>query len=234
MHLRLALRRYSVSVLQRAAATAFTVAHAAELHARLQQKCEEGTAVDKALLRISSLFTLQHADLQRCKIDEIIAEEASKTFLTPAGQLRFEWACCHSQMPMELPLRWRLRLLLRPTEKAEPLLSPVDSTWRDDKVTVLVEGAMDPDARGPPATICAGVSDLRRLFVAMERLAGGVDAVDAPTATPLSRDQLRWLLSFLCGEPSDFAFDSLSGTLHAHAAATDAVVTLSDAFPWKD
>ena len=33
--------------------------------------------------------------------------------------------------------------------------------------------------------------------------------------TPLERKRLIWLLSFLCGEPSDFAFDALSGTLEA-------------------
>ena len=31
------------------------------------------------------------------------------------------------------------------------------------------------------------------------------------------RSEAMWLLSFLCGEPSDFAFDSLSGTLETLA-----------------
>ena len=37
------------------------------------------------------------------------------------------------------------------------------------------------------------------------------------TLAPLPRDQLGWLLAFLCAEPSDYAFDFFSGTLEAHA-----------------
>ena len=51
--------------------------------------------------------------------------------------------------------------------------------------------------------------ELTRLLEAMETASTAGDAA----RTPLPRRELIWLLSFLCGEPSDFAFDSLSGTL---------------------
>ena len=36
------------------------------------------------------------------------------------------------------------------------------------------------------------------------------------------RRRLQWLLSFLCGEPSDFAFDALSGILEEHDTDAEA------------
>ena len=83
--------------LRQSAAAAFTDWHASDLSQRLVLKCKEKTEADLALIRAARAFTLQHADFQRCRVDGMgIAEQASKTFRTPAGQLHFEWACLHS------------------------------------------------------------------------------------------------------------------------------------------
>ena len=111
-----AARRFSTgaaTLKQAAAATAFTEWHASDLSARLKGKCSEPTTTNAALLRTADAFTLQHAELHTCHVGQVIAEQTRKTFLSPVGQLHFEWACCHSMMPMELPLRWHCRLLLR-------------------------------------------------------------------------------------------------------------------------
>jgi hypothetical protein len=205
--MRLSARRFCASSdarLRRSAASAFTDWHASDLGSRLLLKCKEPTTNNKLLLRAADLFTLQHADVQQCRIGEVIAEMTHKTFLTPVGQLHFEWKCCHSQMPMELPLRWNLQLLLRPTAERMTLADP---EWNDSNFSVLVAGEMLPDARGPPRTLCKDASGLSSLMKAVE------NAGDSP----LPRSEATWLLSFLCGEPSDFAFDSLSGTLEVHA-----------------
>lgn len=175
------------------ASAAFTAWHAADLAERLEKKCADGTERDQQLLRSASAFTLKHADLQRCVVDEVVAEQANKTFLTPVGELCFDWVSAHSMMPMELPLRWRCDL---------SLVAGPESARR------LLAGEMRPDARGPPKATSAEPDELAALLDAMAVAAGG----------PMQRRDLQWLLAFLCGEPSDFAFDALSGTLEAVAA----------------
>ena len=196
--------------LKKSAAAAFTGWHASELSAALEKKCADNTGSDRALLAVASCFTLQHADVQRCQVGEVAAEVTRKTFATPAGQLHFHWECCHSQMPMELPLRWNLSLLLRPAGHGS-VSSPSDPEWTEEGFVGVAEGAMAPDARGPPMTFSEDVQELARLMEAMET----ASTVGGAGSTPLPRRDLVWLLSFLCGEPSDFAFDSLSGTLEA-------------------
>ena len=212
-------RRFSSSAeahLKRSAVAAFTDWHASDLTCRLLQKCAKNTNADRALLRTARFFTLHFADVQHCTVGDIVAEQCKKTFLTPVGQLHFVWACCHSRMPMELPLRWSCSLLLRPAD-AIWMPTPADPEWHDaGGFAVLAVGAMEPAARGPPTTSFDAAS-LRSLLDAMEKAAAedisAGSAEGASTSTPLSRAELEWLISFLCGEPSDFAFDSLSGTL---------------------
>ena len=198
---------------QAAAAAAFTEWHASDLSARLKGKCSEPTTTNAALLRTADAFTLQHAELHTCQVGQITAEQTRKTFLSPVGQLHFEWACCHSMMPMELPLRWHCRLLLRRAADWRP--DSTDLEWPCDDVSELVAGEMEPSqpgARAAPTTRCSDPRGLAGLLEAMEEVAAVGDAA----ATPLSRRKLTWLLAFLCAEPSDYCFDFFSGTLEAH------------------
>ena len=202
---------------QAAAATAFTEWHASDLSARLKGKCSEPTTANAALLRTAAVFTLQHAELHTCHVGQVIAEQTRKTYLSPVGQLHFEWACCHSMMPMELPLRWQCRLLLRRAADWRP--DSKDLEWTGDDVSELVAGEMQPSQPGtrtPPTTRCSDARGLAGLLEAMEKVAAvGDDAVAPP---PLPRRKLTWLLAFLCAEPSDYCFDFFSGTLEAHEA----------------
>jgi hypothetical protein len=200
---------------QAAAATAFTEWHARDLAARLKGKCSEPTTANAALLRTAAAFTLQHAQLHTCQVGQVTAEQTHKTYLSPIGQLHFEWACCHSMMPMELPLRWHCRLLLRRSAGWRP--NSEDLEWTGDDVSELVAGEMQPSQPGtrtPPTTRCSDARGLAGLLEAMEEVAAvGGDAAATP---PLSRRKLTWLLAFLCAEPSDYCFDFFSGTLEAH------------------
>ena len=199
---------------QAAAAAAFTEWHASDLSARLKGKCSEPTTTNAALLRTADAFTLQHAELHTCQVGQITAEQTRKTFLSPVGQLHFEWACCHSMMPMELPLRWHCRLLLRRAADWRP--DSTDLEWPCDDVSELVAGEMEPSqpgARTAPTTRCSDARGLTGLLEAMEEVAAVGDAAATP---PLSRRKLTWLLAFLCAEPSDYCFDFFSGTLEAH------------------
>ena len=188
--------------------SSFTLWHASELHDLLQRKCEEPTETNRALVATAAQFELQHAELQRCTYDQIVAEQYRKDFMTPAGRLRFDWAAVHSMMPMELPLRWRCSLLLQDATDG--------GAWSDDaSSSVLVSGEMQPAGGprpSPPKTECPDPSGLARLVEAMEAAPRPADTGPAPPP----RERLLWLLSFLCAEPSDYAFDSISGTLHAH------------------
>ena len=199
---------------QAAAAAAFTEWHASDLSARLKGKCSEPTTTNAALLRTADAFTLQHAELHTCQVGQITAEQTRKTFLSPVGQLHFEWACCHSMMPMELPLRWHCRLLLRRAADWRP--DSTDLEWPCDDVSELVAGEMEPSqpgARAAPTTRCSDPRGLAGLLEAMEEVAAVGDAAATP---PLPRRKLTWLLAFLCAEPSDYCFDFFSGTLEAH------------------
>jgi len=210
-----AARRLSTSSAA-AAATAFTDWHASDLSARLKGKCFEPTITNAALLQTAAAFTLQHAELHTCCVGQITAEQTRKTYLTPIGQLHFEWACCHSMMPMELPLRWNCRLLLRRAADWRPE-SAADLEWTGGDVSELVAGEMQPSqpgARAPPTTRCLDARGLQGLLEAMEEVAAvGCNAAATP---PLPRRKLTWLLAFLCAEPSDYCFDFFSGTLEAH------------------
>ena len=203
-----------VAHLKRSAAMAFTEFHARDLNARLLSKCKDQTTIDQSLQRAAACFTLQYADIQRCRVGEVIAEVTQKSFLTPVGQLHFQWSCCFSQMPMELPLRWSCALLLRPLDGSGWAPHPADPAWSEDGFATLVAGEMFPDTRGPPSTSCEDEQGLASLLAAMETASRCTD--DDSTDASLARRDCEWLLSFMCGEPSDFAFDSLSGTLSAH------------------
>ena len=196
-------------------ATAFTDWHASDLSARLLGKCSETTVTNAALLRTATAFTLQHAELHTCRVGQVTAEQTRKTYLTPVGQLHFEWACAHSMMPMELPLRWNCRLLLRRAADWRP--DSEDLEWTDDGVSELVAGEMQPSqpgTRDPPTTRCSDVRGLASLFAAMEEVAAA--SGDAAATPMLSHRKQTWLLAFLCSEPSDYCFDFFSGTLEAH------------------
>lgn len=200
--------------LRQSAAEAFTDWHASDLSRRLVLKCKEKTEADLALLRAARAFKLQHADFQRCRVDEMTMKQAQKTFRTPAGQLHFEWACFHSHMPMEQPLRWTARLLLRPSVRRMP--TPAEPAWNLEGFSTLVKGALQPESHGPLATACDDPQGLSSLMAEVELASA---APDGSPSQRLSRDEQSWLISFLCGEPSDVAFDSISCTLDAHASA---------------
>lgn len=203
------LARRALCTLAHQKHSSFTLWHASELHELLKRKCSEPTEANRALITTAERFELQHAELQRCTFDQIVAEQYRKDFLTPAGRLRFDWAAVHSMMPMELPLRWRCRLLLQ--DEAD------SGAWSDDgSSSLLVAGEMLPAGGprpSPPTTECADPGGLARLMEAMQ--AGAPTVSDAQPA-PLPRERLVWLLSFLCAEPSDYAFDAMSGVLDAY------------------
>ena len=114
-------------------------------------------------------------------------------------------------MPMELPLRWNLRLLLRPPAEWSPI--PSDAEWTEEGFSALLVGEMQAGTRGPPATSCPDAQGLSSVLDAMQSAASG----GGGDASALPREKLSWLLSFFCAEPSDYAFDFVSGTIEAHA-----------------